>query len=80
LKSKKVQHSLPEKQNRVKKTPRFLRKQKAREKKKENKAPTYGSEKKPFHAPISLRGIPIRHLPSQNPALRKTTLPEKIKK
>jgi hypothetical protein len=39
-----------------------------------------GSEKKPFHAPISLRGIPIRRLRSQNPALGKTTLAEKIKK
>jgi len=78
LKSKKVQHSLSEKQNRLKKTQRFLRKQKARGK--EKKAPTYGSEKNPFHAPISLRGIPIRRLRSQNPALGKTTLPGKIKK
>jgi hypothetical protein len=49
-------------------------------KKKKKKTPTYGSEKEPFHAPISLRGNPIRRLPSQNPALGKTTLSEKIKK
>jgi hypothetical protein len=79
VKSKEVQDSLPEKQNRLKKTPKISWKQKARGGEKK-KTPTYRSEKKPFHAPISRGGNPIRRLPSQNPALGKTTLPEKIKK